>query len=51
MAAGAVLLPLIAGTTVLIAAGGGLHWIAAAVILAIIVAVANAWVLLGEILR
>jgi hypothetical protein len=50
-AAWAVLLPLIGGATVLIAAGGGLYWIAAAVILAIIVAVANAWVLLVEILR
>lgn len=51
MAAAAVLLPLIGGATVLIAAGGGLYWIAAAVIWAIIVAVANAWVLLVEILR
>jgi modulator of FtsH protease len=51
MAAAAVLLPVIGGATVLIAAGGGLYWIAAAVIWAIIVAVANAWVLLVEILR
>jgi hypothetical protein len=46
-----VLLPVIGGATVLIAAGGGPYWIAAAVIWAIIVAVANAWVLLVEILR
>jgi hypothetical protein len=51
MAAAAVLLPLIGGASVLLAAGGGLYWIAAGVIWAIIVSVANAWVLLVEILR
>jgi hypothetical protein len=49
--AAAVLLPLIGGATVLVAAGGGLYWIAAGVIYAIVVSVVNAWVLLVEILR
>jgi hypothetical protein len=45
-------LPLvIGGLGVLLEAGGGLYWIAAGVILAIVGAVANAWVLLVEILR
>jgi modulator of FtsH protease len=42
---------LIGALSVLFEAGGGLYWIAAGVILAIIGAVANAWVLLVEILR
>jgi modulator of FtsH protease len=42
---------LIGGLSVLLEAGGGLYWIAAGVILAICGAVANAWVLLIEILR
>ena len=33
------------------AAGGGLYWVAAGIVLAILGAVANAWVLLVEILR
>jgi hypothetical protein len=41
----------IGGVSVLFEAGGGLYWVAAGVILAIIGAVANAWVLLVEILR
>jgi hypothetical protein len=41
----------IGGLSVLFEAGGGLYWIAAGVILAIVGAVANAWVLLVEILR
>lgn len=41
----------IGGLSVLIEAGGGLYWIAAGIALAIIGAVANAWVLLVEILR
>jgi hypothetical protein len=49
--AAAVLLPLIGGVTVLVAAVGGLYWIAAGVIYAIVVSVVNAWVLLVEILR
>jgi hypothetical protein len=41
----------IGGLSVLFEAGGGLYWVAAGVALAIIGAVANAWVLLVEILR
>lgn len=45
-------LPFVAGALSLLAgAGGGLYWIAAAIALAIVAAVANAWVLLVEILR
>ena len=39
------------GLSVLLEAGGGLYWIAAGVAFAIVGAVANAWVLLVEILR
>jgi hypothetical protein len=39
------------GLSVLLEAGGGLYWIAAGIVLAIVGAVANAWVLLVEILR
>jgi hypothetical protein len=39
------------GLSVLLETGGGLYWIAAGVVLAICGAVANAWVLLVEILR
>jgi modulator of FtsH protease len=42
---------LVGGLAVLFEVGGGLYWIAAGVILAICGAVANAWVLLIEILR
>jgi hypothetical protein len=41
----------IGGFSVLLEAGGGLYWIAAGVVFAIVGAVANAWVLLVEILR
>jgi hypothetical protein len=41
----------IGGLSVLLETGGGLYWIAAGVVLAICGAVANAWVLLVEILR
>jgi modulator of FtsH protease len=41
----------IGGLSVLLEAGGGLYWIAAGIVLAIVGAVANAWVLLVEILR
>jgi len=41
----------IGGLSVTIEWGGGLYWIAAGVILAVVGAVANAWVLLVEILR
>jgi hypothetical protein len=45
-------LPLvIGGLSVLLEAGGGLYWIAAGIVLAIVGAAANAWVLLVEILR
>ncbi|MSO41276.1 MAG: hypothetical protein EXQ70_05175 [Solirubrobacterales bacterium] len=45
-------LPLVIGGASLMAdAGGGLYWIAAGIIFAITGAVANAWVLLVEILR
>jgi hypothetical protein len=45
-------LPLvIGGLSVLLEAGGGLYWIVAGIVLAIVGAVANAWVLLVEILR
>ncbi len=47
-----VTLPLVVGgLSVLLEAGGGLYWIAAGIVLAICGAVANAWVLLVEILR
>jgi hypothetical protein len=41
----------VGGLSVLLETGGGLYWIAAGVVLAICGAVANAWVLLVEILR
>lgn len=45
-------LPLLFGSlSVLFEVGGGLYWIAAGIVLAIVGAVANAWVLLVEILR
>lgn len=39
------------GLGVLVEAGGGLYWVGAGIVLAIAGAVANAWVLLVEILR
>jgi hypothetical protein len=42
---------LVGGASVLAEAGGGLYWIAAAIAGAILGSVANAWVLLIEILR
>jgi hypothetical protein len=41
----------IAGASVLLEAGGGLYWVVAGIVFAIIGAIANAWVLLVEILR
>jgi hypothetical protein len=41
----------IGGASILLEAGGGLHWIVAGIVFAIAGAVANAWVLLVEILR
>ncbi len=50
MSAGAVP-PVIGAVSLLAEVGGGLYWVAAGVVLAITGAVANAWVLLVEILR
>jgi modulator of FtsH protease len=48
----AAVIPMAVGSISLLAeCGGGLYWIAAAIIFAIVGAVANAWVLLVEILR
>jgi hypothetical protein len=40
-----------AGATLLARAGGGLHWLPAAFVLAVTIAASNAWVLLVEVLR
>ena len=48
---GGVLLFALGSLSIVAAAGGGLYWIVAAIVLAVIGAVANAWVLLVEILR
>ena len=45
------LLYLIAGISLLVGAGGGLRWLAAGIIVAVVGSVLNAWVLLVEILR
>ncbi len=47
----ATLPAVVAGATLLAEAGGGLYWLAAGIVISIMVAVANAWVLLIEILR
>ena len=39
------------GASVLLESGGGLYWTLAGIVLATVAAVANAWVLLVEILR
>ncbi len=41
----------IAGLSLLVESGGGLYWLAAGIALALIAAIAGAWVLLVEILR
>lgn len=41
----------VAGLSLIAEAGGGLYWVAAGIVFAILGAVANAWVLLVEILR
>ena len=41
----------IGGLSLLAESGGGLYWVAAGLILTIIAAVLNAWVLLVEVLR
>jgi len=42
---------LVAGATLLAESGGGLYWLVAGIVFAIAGAIANAWVLLVEILR
>jgi hypothetical protein len=51
LAQGAVLLLLIAGVSLLLLTGGGLYWLVPAVLLCMLDAVLDAWVLLVEILR
>jgi hypothetical protein len=41
----------VGGASVLAESGGGLYWIVAGIVLAVVGAVSNAWVLLVEILR
>jgi hypothetical protein len=41
----------VAGITLLAQAGGGLHWLPFAFILAVTIAASNAWILLVEVLR
>jgi uncharacterized membrane protein YdjX (TVP38/TMEM64 family) len=48
---GGTVLLMIGSVSILAAAGGGLYWVVAGILLAIVGAVANAWVLLVEILR
>jgi hypothetical protein len=42
---------IVGGASVLASSGGGLYWIVAGIVLAIVGAISNAWVLLVEILR
>lgn len=42
---------ILGGLTLVVEAGGGLYWVAAGIVFATVAAVANAWVLLIEILR
>jgi hypothetical protein len=51
MAQVAVLPLLAAGVSLLVGAGGGLYWLVPGVVLCLVVAVLDAWVLLIEILR
>ena len=51
MRALAVVPLVLGGVTVLAEAGGGLYWVVGGIVFAIVAAVANAWVLLVEILR
>lgn len=46
-----LVLTVVAGASVMSGAGGGLYWLPGAVVLAFVVGLANAWVLLVEILR
>lgn len=45
------LLPVLAGITLIAEAGGGLYWLAPAILIALLAGLVNAWVLLVEILR
>jgi hypothetical protein len=51
LAQGAVLPLLIAGVSLLLLTGGGLYWLVPGIVLRLVVAVLDAWVLLVEILR
>lgn len=51
MAQVAVLPFLVAAVSLLLEAGGGLYWLVPGVVLCLVVAVLNAWVLLIEIVR
>jgi hypothetical protein len=51
LAQSAVLPFVVAGTSLLLRAGGGLYWLVPGVVLCLVVAVLDAWVLLIEILR
>jgi hypothetical protein len=51
LAFAATLPMIVAGASLLAEAGGGLYWVVAGIVFAIVGAVANAWVLLIEILR
>jgi modulator of FtsH protease len=51
MAQAAVLPLLVAAVSLLLRAGGGLYWIVPGVVLCLVIAVLDAWVLLIEILR
>jgi hypothetical protein len=42
---------IVAGVSLLAGGGGGLHWLLAGIVLSLIVAVMNAWVLLIEVVR
>jgi hypothetical protein len=42
---------MVGSISILFAAGGGLYWIVAGIVFAVMGAVVNAWVLLVEILR
>ena len=44
-------LTVVAGASVMSGAGGGLYWLPPSVVLAFVAGLANAWVLLVEILR
>jgi hypothetical protein len=50
-AAGLTVSWFLAGVTLATGHGGGLYWLPAAFVLAIIIAAINAWVLLVEVLR